>query len=160
MSGLMTSRTGVSGPLPSATARIAMSRSVIIPTRRSLSPTGMLPASISAMILATSRMLWPGLATRTSRVIASLTRIGSPCSLGLILLTTEQEIDRADQEGDCNCNARPDSESRRRDDENFRLRGERFGRRDGEEQARRDQDPAPDIGHQHPAHGAVVRKRA
>ena len=34
------------------------------------------PASISAIIFATSRMLCPGLATRTSRVIASLTLIG------------------------------------------------------------------------------------
>ena len=36
-----------------------------------LSPTGNAPATISSIILATSRMLWPGLATRTSRVNAS-----------------------------------------------------------------------------------------
>src|SRR5439155_8744783 len=70
---VITSRTGVSGPFPCATARTAMSRSVIIPTRRSFSPTGRLPASISAISRATSRIVCPGVATRTSRVIASHT---------------------------------------------------------------------------------------
>src|SRR5437660_11297604 len=109
---------------------MAMSRSVIIPTRRSLSPTGIAPASISAMIFATSRMLCPGLATRTSRVIASLTRIGSP-SLGLFPLGSEQEINRSDEQGNCHCNAGADRESGGRDDENLGLGGERLRGRDG-----------------------------
>jgi hypothetical protein len=52
-----------------------MSRSVIMPISRSFSPTGIAPASISAIILAQSRMLLPGVQTRTSRDIASLTRM-------------------------------------------------------------------------------------
>src|SRR5881396_2785586 len=108
-----------------------MSRSVIIPTRRSLSPTGIAPASISAMIFATSRMLCPGLATRTSRVIASLTRIGSP-SLGLFPLCTEQEIDRERQKRDGDCNAGANRDGGRWDDEDLRLRGQRLRRRDAE----------------------------
>src|SRR5205807_2093143 len=123
---------------------MAMSRSVIMPTRRSFSPTGIAPASISAMIFATSRMLCPGLAIRTSRVIASLTRIGSP-SLGLVPLSPKQEIDRKCQHGNSHCNTRSDGEGGRRDEEEFRLRGERFGRRDGEEQARGNHHPAADV---------------
>src|SRR5262245_39249673 len=46
MSGLIASRTGIFfGSRPSATARTAMSRSVIIPKRRSFSRTGMAPMS-------------------------------------------------------------------------------------------------------------------
>src|SRR5260221_6186005 len=123
---------------------MAMSRSVIMPTRRSLSPTGMAPASLSAIILATSRMLCPGLATRTSRVIASLTRIGSP-SLGLFPPYTEQVIDRNCQNRDDDCNAGADRKGRRGDDEDLRLRGQRLGRRDGEKPARGAHDPAPQL---------------
>ena len=72
----MMSRTFVVASLPSATARTAMSRSVMTPTRRSFSPTGSAPASISAMIRAASRIDSLGFATRTSRVIASLTFMG------------------------------------------------------------------------------------
>src|SRR5919197_1817027 len=157
---LITSRTGVSGPLPCATARIAMSRSVIIPTSRSLSPTGIAPASISAMIFATSRMLWPGLATRTSRVIASLTRIFTPSLGGLFPLSTKQEIDRNRQRADSDGDAASDRNGGGRDDEKCRLRGECLGRRNGDKEGRRDRQPAPDVGHQHPAHRPVVRKRA
>src|SRR5437868_7945947 len=71
----MTSRTFVVGSLPSATARTAISRSVITPTRRSFSPTGSEPALISAITRAASRIVSLGFATRTSRVIASLTFI-------------------------------------------------------------------------------------
>jgi len=40
----MMSRTGVLSDFPAATARTTMSRSVIIPTSRSSSPTGQAPA--------------------------------------------------------------------------------------------------------------------
>src|SRR5262245_1803228 len=56
-SWLITSRTLVFGLKPLATARTAMSRSVIMPTSRSFSPTGSTPASIAAIILAASWML-------------------------------------------------------------------------------------------------------
>ena len=73
------------GGLPSATARTAISRSVIMPTRRSFSPTGRLPASIFAIICAASRMLCVGLATMTSQLIASQTFIvGPPLVCGLL----------------------------------------------------------------------------
>src|SRR3954449_8987901 len=52
-----------------------MSRSVIMPTRRSPSRTGMMPASISAISRAASRMVWFGSISRTSRVMTSATRI-------------------------------------------------------------------------------------
>src|SRR6476659_10298264 len=99
---------------------MAMSRSVIMPTRRSLSPTGMEPAVISSMIFATSRIDCPGLATRTSRVIASLTRMGSPC-LGLFPPCTKQDVDRNRDHGDGNGNARADGERGRRNDEDACL---------------------------------------
>src|SRR5688572_13473679 len=69
----MISPIGVSGDLPTATARTAISRSVIIPTSRSFSLTGSAPASISAIMRAAWRMVSPGLAMRTSCVMASLT---------------------------------------------------------------------------------------
>ncbi|OWK22777.1 hypothetical protein AJ87_45430 [Rhizobium yanglingense] len=46
---------------------------VSMPTSRSLSSTGTTPASSSAMILAASSIVSPGLTSRTSRVITSLT---------------------------------------------------------------------------------------
>src|SRR5205823_14995314 len=73
----MMSRTFVVGALPSATARTAISRSVMTPISRSFSPTGSEPALISAIIRAASRIVSLGFATRTSRVIASLTFIAS-----------------------------------------------------------------------------------
>src|SRR5438105_10654639 len=54
-----------------------MSRSVIMPTRRSSWPTGIAPASSCAMLQAASQMLSSGLATRTSRLMASLTRMNA-----------------------------------------------------------------------------------
>src|SRR5215213_7329972 len=54
-----------------------MSRSVIMPTRRSPSRTGMMPASISAIRRAASRMVWFGSISRTSRVVTSATRIST-----------------------------------------------------------------------------------
>src|SRR3954468_23066434 len=71
-----------------------MSRSVIMPTRRSFSPTGTEPALISSMIFATSQIDCPGVATRTSRVIASLTRMGPP-SCGHYPSAPKQDVDRA-----------------------------------------------------------------
>ncbi len=68
-SALIASRTLVSGGLPRATTRMAISLSVIMPTRRSFSPTGKAPTLESAIIYATSQMLCSGLATRTPRVI-------------------------------------------------------------------------------------------
>src|SRR5438874_10897624 len=118
---------------------MAMSRSVIMPTRRSLSPTGIAPASISAMIFATSRMLCPGLATRTSRVIASLTRIGSP-SVGLLPPGTKQEIDRHGDRANRHCNRAAHGERGRGNDEDALLRRSGFGGRDGEEQRCRDEE--------------------
>src|SRR5262249_15952308 len=70
---LMISRIGVCGPLSAPMARMAMSRSVIMPTSRSSSPTGNTPASICAIRRAASRIDWLGLAILTSLVIASLT---------------------------------------------------------------------------------------
>src|SRR5262245_3563210 len=56
---------------------MAMSRSVTMPTTRSRSATGKTPISISAITLAAARMLCFGFVRRTSRVIASLTRINA-----------------------------------------------------------------------------------
>src|SRR5688500_16978767 len=148
---LITSRTGVSGPLPTATARIAISRSVIMPTSRSFSPTGIEPASISAMIFATSRMLCPGLATRTSRVIASLTRM--VYLLGGLHPTTEQEIDRNRDGGHRRRDAAADRKRRGGNREHRLLRGRSFGGRNEQRERRGDDDPAADVCHQHPAHG-------
>src|SRR3954469_11096205 len=75
-SALIISRTLVSADLPAATARIAMSRSVIIPTSRSFSPTGSDPQSSFAIRHAASRMDWSGLVTLTSLLITWLTCMG------------------------------------------------------------------------------------
>src|SRR5215213_2342420 len=112
---------------------MAMSRSVIIPTSLSFSPTGIEPASISAMILATSRMLWPGVATRTSRVIASLTRMGSLLSSFGLPGRSEQEIDRGDDCRDGDCNTAAHRRGCRGDDERRLLCRERLGGRDAQE---------------------------
>src|SRR4051812_28675495 len=72
-SALITSRTLVSADLPAATARMAMSRSVIIPTSRSFSPTGSDPQSSFAIRHAASRIDWSGLVTWTSLLITWLT---------------------------------------------------------------------------------------
>src|ERR671915_1114072 len=154
MSLLITSRTGVSGPLPWATARIAMSRSVIMPIRRSFSPTGMEPASISAIIFATSRMLWPGVATRTWRVIASLTRIKASC--GLSRSWTEQEIDRHGDREHRHGNAAADRDCRHRYRKHRLLRRRRLGRRDEQREGGRDHDPAADVRNEYPAHRTVI----
>src|ERR1043165_1981876 len=135
-----------------------MSRSVIMPTRRSFSPTGMEPALISSIIFATSRIDCPGVATRTSRVIASLTRMTSP-SLGLLPPCPKQDVDRDGYYRDGDRYACADREGGRRNDEDACLRRRRFGRGDGEEGRRRDQHPAADVGDEDPAHGAVVRAR-
>src|SRR5260370_1040285 len=61
-----------------ATAQIpnaAMSRSVIIPPRRSLWPTGSTPMSRFSISAAASRSVWLGLARQISRVMISLTFI-------------------------------------------------------------------------------------
>src|SRR6185436_15772127 len=153
----MTSRTGVSGPLPSATARIAMSRSVIMPTSRSPSPTGTAPASMSAMIFATSRMLCPGLAMRTSRVIASLTRMET--SLLWVVPASKQEIDRYRDGGHGNRDAASDRQRRRGDRGDALLRSSGFHGRNEQGQRGGNRHPAPDVGQQHPAHRAVVAER-
>src|SRR5262245_30749019 len=84
---LITSRILVLGFSPLATARTTMSRSVIMPTSRSLSPTGSTPASMAAISLAASWMLWFGLAIWTSGVIASLTLMSA--SIPIIELRIE-----------------------------------------------------------------------
>src|SRR5438067_8995805 len=66
---LIASRTFASGPLPSATPRIAISRSVIIPTSLSFSVTGKRPASIFFISAAALRMVSSGLISCTSRLI-------------------------------------------------------------------------------------------
>src|SRR6266498_836067 len=60
-SGLIASRTFASGPLPSATPRIAMSRSVSMPTSLSFSATGSSPASIFFIRAAAPRSVSSGL---------------------------------------------------------------------------------------------------
>jgi hypothetical protein len=75
---LITRLTCVSGPWPFATARTAMSRSVIIPISLSLSATGSEPMSQSSISAAASWIDWLGWISITSRVIASLTFMGSP----------------------------------------------------------------------------------
>src|ERR1700704_6034774 len=55
-SELMISRTAVLADFPAATARTAMSRSVIMPTSRSFCPTGRQPQSISFIRRAASRI--------------------------------------------------------------------------------------------------------
>src|SRR5262249_14642176 len=50
-------------------------RSVIIPTKRSFSPTGSTPMSRFSISAAASRSVWLGLARQTSRVMTSLTFI-------------------------------------------------------------------------------------
>src|SRR5215208_3536853 len=112
---------------------MAISRSVIIPTSLSFSPTGIEPASISSMIFATSRMLCPGLATRTSRVIASLTRMGSLLSWFGLPGSTEQEIDRGDDRRHRDCNTAAHGGRSGGDDEGRLLGRERLGRRDAQE---------------------------
>src|SRR6185436_11781 len=153
----ITSRTGVSGPLPSATARIAMSRSVIMPTRRSFSPTGTAPASMSSMIFATSRMLCPGVAMCTSRVIASLTRMET--SFLWVVPGSKQEIDRHRDRRHGDCDAASDGQRRRGNREHALLRCGGFGGGNEQGQGGGDGDPAPDVRQQHPAHRAVVAER-
>src|SRR6266403_3135514 len=79
-SSVMASRTRDCPSLPSATARATTSRSVIIPTRLSFSPTGRKPTSSFAIRLAISSSVSFGLASRTLRVMTSATFIDpSPC---------------------------------------------------------------------------------
>jgi len=53
----MISWIGVCGPLSAPIARMAMSRSAIMPTNLSFSPTGSTPASICAIRRAASRIV-------------------------------------------------------------------------------------------------------
>src|SRR5947207_6080350 len=87
-SSVITSRTLAVGPLPSATPRIAMSRSVIMPTRRSWSPTGSAPASRLAIMRAACCTVSSGFATHTSCVMASLTFISTLLSFRLLSCAT------------------------------------------------------------------------
>src|SRR5256886_14025947 len=77
-SGLIASRTFASGPLPSATPRIAMSRSVIMPTSLSFSVTGNRPASIFFIKAAALRMVSSGLISCTSLLMTLLIFIACP----------------------------------------------------------------------------------
>src|SRR5438874_6929253 len=83
MSGVITSRTCVVRvSCPSATARTAMSRSVTIPTSRSLSPqTGSGPTSRSRIFRAASWTVVSGRTHSASRVMTLLTCMASPLSL-------------------------------------------------------------------------------
>src|SRR6266699_6984877 len=75
---LIASRTFASGPLPSATPRIAMSRSVIIPTSLSFSVTGNRPASIFFIKAAALRIVSSGLISCTSLLMTLLIFIACP----------------------------------------------------------------------------------
>src|SRR5262245_48008190 len=79
----MTSRTRTSvGASPSAVARTVMSRSVTVPTRRSLSQTGSIPTSRDFILAAASWSVASGAAHATPWVITSFTRMGSLLSQG------------------------------------------------------------------------------
>src|SRR5207248_887971 len=83
----MTSRTRTSaGALPSAVARTVMSRSVTMPTSRSLSQTGSGPTSSDFIFAAASWRVASGLVHSTPRVITSLTRMRSLLSLVVLLV--------------------------------------------------------------------------
>src|SRR6266699_2450905 len=77
-SGLIASRTFASGPLPSATPRIAMSRSVIMPTSLSFSVTGNRPASIFFIKAAALRIVSSCLISCTSLLMTLLIFIACP----------------------------------------------------------------------------------
>src|SRR2546423_257390 len=86
-SGVMTSRTRTSvGASPSAVARTVMSRSVTMPTSRSLSQTGIGPTSSDFIFAAASWRVASGLVHSTPRVITSLTRMRSLLSLVVLLV--------------------------------------------------------------------------
>src|SRR5688500_251504 len=79
-SELMASRTFVvRASRPSATPRTTMSRSVIIPTRRSPSVTGMGPTSSDFILAAASWRVWSGRTVSTDRVITSLIFMRASC---------------------------------------------------------------------------------
>ena len=80
MPSLISSRTGVSGPRPSATPRTAMSRSVMMPITLSPSQTGIEPASARSMKPAASRAVWSALTVCTSVVMTSLIFFTEPSS--------------------------------------------------------------------------------
>src|SRR5882762_1423246 len=87
ISGVMTSRTRMSlGVSPSAVARTVMSRSVIMPTSRSLSHTGSGPMSSDFIFAAASWRVASGRVHSTPRVITSLTRMRSLLSLVVLLV--------------------------------------------------------------------------
>src|SRR5262245_29316880 len=83
----MMSRTRISvGGSPSAVARTVMSRSVTMPTRRSLSQTGSVPTSSDFIFAAASWRVASGPIHSTPRVIISLTRMGSLLSLVVLFV--------------------------------------------------------------------------
>src|SRR3954452_22698260 len=83
----MTSRTRTSvGASPSAVARTVMSRSVTMPTSRSLSQTGSGPTSSDFIFAAASWRVASGRVHSTPRVITSLTRMRSLLSLVVLLV--------------------------------------------------------------------------
>src|SRR5262249_15830906 len=77
-SGLIASRTFASGPLPSATPRIAISPSVIMPTSLSFSITPTRPASIFFIKAAALRMVSFCLISCTSLLMTLLIFIACP----------------------------------------------------------------------------------
>src|SRR5438094_4557111 len=86
-SGVMTSRTRTSvGASPSAVARMVMSRSVTMPTSRSLSQTGSGPMSSAFILAAASCSVASGRVHSTPRVITSLTRMRSLLSPVVLLV--------------------------------------------------------------------------
>src|SRR5437588_630014 len=86
MSGVITSRTCVVRvSCPSATARTAMSRSVSMPTSRSLSPqTGIGPTSRSRIFRAASWRVLSGRTHSASRVMTLLTCMAGPLSFTVL----------------------------------------------------------------------------
>src|SRR5918999_888958 len=86
-SGVMMSRTRTSvGASPSAVARTVMSRSVTMPTSRSLSQTGSGPTSSDFILAAASWRVASGRVHSTPRVITSLTRMRSLLSLVVLFV--------------------------------------------------------------------------
>src|SRR5579859_3097354 len=83
---LIASFTWQSRPLPAASARMTMSRSVMVPTSRSFSPTGSSPTSISFIVRAASWMVSFGAHKRTWGVMQSEIFIRASRSMGFRLV--------------------------------------------------------------------------
>src|SRR6266516_794315 len=96
ISGLIASRTLVSGPLPSATPRIAMSRSVIMPTSLSFSVTGSNPAMKtlgSILVLTAALTAMPALADSVSTTDKPIVLAGGRFCVGPACVGRDRDRD-------------------------------------------------------------------